>query len=301
MRLAIPLLALLLASRVASAQEPRTVELALGADAAAIATCLAGGLLFSLLPVDVERRTEAELFGFDHSLRGQFSASANAASNTLIFANILVPIAMHASLGVTNELSRIAIVFTEAISISYLLNAAAKHVVQRPRPYVYSDDPFVKAFSKSEGIDTHLSFYSGHASMAFTAAVAGSYMYALRTNDEAARALIWGINLAMASATANLRVRSGKHFYSDVFVGTMLGVGIGLLVPIIHQSESHPTYEPSTGEIATMAGGFVLGILVSELAPIDRDIVLPLEVVPKSSETQSWIELRLDVLRLFGS
>lgn len=294
------LLATLLLPAPAAAQDPpRIVEANYPIDGAIIGGAFVGGLLFSFFDVDVERRLPAEIFGFDHELRGQFSASAHAASNTLIFANVLLPVAIHAGLGVDSTLARVAVVYTESLALSYFFNAATKHLVQRPRPYVYSDDPFVQNFAKSAGIDTHLSFYSGHAAMAFTAAVAGSYLYSIRSEDENARALVWGLNLAMASATANLRVRAGRHFYSDVFFGMMVGAALGLLVPIIHQPLGERGYSPTVTEFVAIGTGFVAGALISELAPMSRDVVVPLEVAPGKAGDETTIELRLDILRLF--
>ena len=300
-----PLLALLatllLPVRAAAQnQEPAIVEANYVIDAAIIAGAFGGGLLYSLLEVDIERRLPSEIFGFDQELRGQFSASAHAASNTLIFANVMLPVAIHvASLGVNEELAQVALVYTESLALSYFLNAASKHLVQRPRPYVYSDDPFVQKYAQEQGVDTHLSFYSGHSAMAFTAAVAGSYLYSLRSEDNNARALVWGLNLAMASATANLRVRAGKHFYSDVFFGMLVGAALGLLVPILHQPTDSFGYEPSLTEYVAIGTGFVAGALISELAPMSRDVVVPLEVAPGKAGDETTIELRLDLLRLF--
>lgn len=294
---ALAALAVVLQAAPAAAQDPQRLQINPWVDGSIIGGAFVGGLLFSLLEVDIERRLDAELFAFDHELRGQFSATAHAASNTLIFANIFTPLAIHVALGADDEMSRIAVTYVEALAISYFLNAATKHIVQRPRPYVYSDDPYIQNFAKGEGIDTHLSFYSGHAAMAFTAAVAGSYMYALRSNDLNARSLIWGVNLAMAAATANLRVRAGRHFYSDVVIGTLIGCGIGLVVPLAHvQDPVEGKAQISTREAIAMGVGFIAGALISELAPMSRDVVLPLEVVPEPEPGgKTGIQMRLDI------
>jgi membrane-associated phospholipid phosphatase len=38
-------------------------------------------------------------------------------------------------------------------------------------------------------------------------------------------------------ATAILRVRAGKHFWTDVLVGYGVGASIGLAVPLMHKIE----------------------------------------------------------------
>ena len=53
---------------------------------------------------------------------------------------------------------------------------------------------------------------------------------------------MWGFELALAGATANLRTRAGRHFYSDVIVGAIVGAGVGFAVPRLHGG---PAYTPS--------------------------------------------------------
>jgi hypothetical protein len=127
--------------------------------------------------------------------------------------------------------------------------------------------------------DAGLSFYSGHAALSFAAAVSGSYLYARRTPDARARALMWGVELGLATATANLRVRAGRHFYSDVLVGALLGSAAGVAVPLLHSEPGH-RYRPSGADAAAMAAGVSAGALVSQLVPLHRSRRVALTPVP---------------------
>jgi hypothetical protein len=51
-----------------------------------------------------------------------------------------------------------------------------------------------------------------------------------------------------------------------VILGALLGAGMGLLVPRLHQDEA---YEPRALEIYAMAGGVLLGALGSQLVPLE--------------------------------
>jgi len=152
-------------------------------------------------------------------------------------------------------------------------------LVQRPRPYTYNSHEKIQRFTEKEGKDSCLSFFSGHSSLSFSAAVAGSYLFALSSRDNQARAVIWGVELALASATANLRVRAGKHFYSDVIVGALVGSAVGFAVPYLHEDSSN-RYAPTAEEWGAMAGGLAFGILASQLIPFKQDIREPLEAGP---------------------
>jgi hypothetical protein len=82
------------------------------------------------------------------------------------------------------------------------------------------------------------------------------------------RALAWAGGFATAAAAANLRVRAGKHFYSDVVIGSAVGVAIGYVVPALH-ADAAP-YVPSLGDIGAAVAGVIGGGLVSELLPLER-------------------------------
>lgn len=123
-------------------------------------------------------------------------------------------------------------VTAEALTIDLALTQLVKHLVRRPRPYTYS--PSVPLARKLDR-DASLSFFSGHTSLAFTSAVALSYTFWRRHPDDAlGRGLVLGLSLAAASATGYLRIRAGKHFWSDVVVGALVGGAVGLLVPFLH-------------------------------------------------------------------
>ena len=49
-----------------------------------------------------------------------------------------------------------------------------------------------------------------------------------------ARWIVAGTYLALASATAALRVAAGEHFPTDVIVGAAAGSAVGAAVPLLH-------------------------------------------------------------------
>ena len=156
------------------------------------------------------------------------------------------------------------LLYAEALGLNSLASHLTQHVVARPRPYAYSDDPRVQAYAAAEWTSSHLSFYSGLASTTFAAAVAGSYLYAQESTDPKSRAIVWAFSLGVAGATADLRTRAGKHFYSDVIVGALVGASIGFLVPYLHGG---PAYHPTAGEWAAIAAAPVAGIVIASFLP----------------------------------
>jgi hypothetical protein len=72
-----------------------------------------------------------------------------------------------------------------------------------------------------------------------------------------------------------LRVRAGRHFYSDVVIGAVVGGTIGTVVPALQTGQ---LVAPSGVELAAMGGGLVLGAVASQLLPVGS--ARPVRVAP---------------------
>src|SRR6201995_2002627 len=102
--------------------------------------------------------------------------------------------------------------------------------------------------------------------MSFGAAAAGASLLSASPAHAGARAAAWGGGFAAAAATSNLRVRAGRHFYSDVLLGGIIGTAVGYAVPALH-AQGKP-YVPSRNEVAAAGAGLFAGTVISELIPV---------------------------------
>jgi membrane-associated phospholipid phosphatase len=247
-------------------------------DGAITGAALLGAGLAGLIPVDEKALWQTQLLPIDDRLKGRASVVAARTSDVIAAVDVVTPLGLLIGQGGGfNEANdKRLLVYVEAVSLSVFVNNVTKHLVGRPRPYVYSDDPHVQEFVESQGKDSRLSFYSGHASTTFAASVAGSYLYAQYATDKKSRAAVWGFELGLAAATADLRTRAGSHFYSDVIVGALLGAGFGYLVPALHGG---PAYHPSAAELAVIAAAPVAGVFIAELLPAKPTMVVKLGTV----------------------
>ena len=105
-----------------------------------------------------------------------------------------------------------------AAVVAESLTAGLKHITDRARPPLA--DPAIQALV---GIPDSTSFPSGHAAAAFAAATAVAMLHPrLRVPL-----------FALAALVALSRVYLGVHFWSDVFVGSLLGVSVGLATVLV--------------------------------------------------------------------
>ncbi len=98
--------------------------------------------------------------------------------------------------------------------IAICLNYGLKLIVRRPRPVLEGLPPL-------GGAPSSLSFPSAHAFSSFAVAVAR-----FRVDPATAGALIVALALSLG------RPYLGMHYPSDVLVGALLGVVLGLIVPL---------------------------------------------------------------------
>lgn len=217
---------------------------------------------------------DSDTFPGDRSVRDNYALSAAVSSDiglSLVLAN---PVAAQFGLGIGKHSLNAGLVYTEALALNLALNSVTKVLVARPRPSTYR----LREAGAVPDLEWFVSFYSGHASTAFAAALSGSYLFAEGTNDREARYVFWATELGLAAATSTLRVRAGKHYYSDVVLGALIGTAVGVFVPLIHGAQRRP----GPGEYLAGGAGILLGTAAGAFFPFTHDLMSP------SSVAQSW-------------
>ena len=118
-----------------------------------------------------------------------------------------------------------ALLISEATAIAMAMNQAVKFIVGRERPFVHAL-PEADKPNTAHPSDNNVSFYSGHATFAFALAASGGTIASMRGYRLAP--WIWGAGMALAAATAYLRIAADRHYASDVTVGAILGSATGV-------------------------------------------------------------------------
>lgn len=121
-----------------------------------------------------------------------------------------------------------------ALGTTLMLGEIVKAAVSRARPF----ERYCLEDASNPGCgndDSISSFYSLHSAVAFTSAGFSCVMHVGRNlfGDEAADIGACGASLAAATTVALLRVAADRHYLTDVIVGSLIGLAVGLVVPLL--------------------------------------------------------------------
>ena len=178
-------------------------------------------------------------------------------SSATLMAAVFQPVGMLAAGDVRDRWSRDIPVLLEATALTLSVNNFVKYLARRSRPQDH--------FCEEEQIvvpcraDTHLSFYSGHTSAAFVAAVTGGMLADFHRFEN--RKWIWASGITLATATGALRVASDQHYATDVLTGVVAGSLAGWLIPKIHKPDplepaaATPTPAPAAAVPVVLTSG----------------------------------------------
>lgn len=122
------------------------------------------------------------------------------------------------------------VIILQSIAWNGFFTEGTKLLTQRPRPFVYED---TSRLGKDPAHYT--SFYSGHTS--FSAATGAAALFIMIGNG-APTILVWATGICATSLialTGTFRVMAGRHFLTDVIVGSLAGILVSLLVAYFHR------------------------------------------------------------------
>jgi len=151
----------------------------------------------------------------------------------------------------------LSLIYLQGFFLMQGITSMAKGTTDRYRPFTYltndeiktldneSRDEFMKAI---DGDDIEDSFFSGDASLTaynfiFIAKVFSDYF-----PDSKVKYGIWGASITGTVLQAYFRSMSGKHFPTDVIMGSLVGGSIGYLLPHFHNQLRHRNISLNPGK-----------------------------------------------------
>jgi membrane-associated phospholipid phosphatase len=184
-------------------------------------------------PQTIQQLRPEDINGFDRWAYDIYLEKAADASDLLFYGSMPLPVVLFLDKKIRKDAGKVAFLYLEAMSSTGLLYTGSTFLFDRYRPYTYN--PAAPMDMRVDG-GAKNSFFAGHVALVGTA----TFFVAKVFNDyhpesKARWAFFTGAGLATA-ATGYLRHRGGRHFPSDVLLGTAVGTLSGILVPHFHKN-----------------------------------------------------------------
>ncbi len=171
----------------------------------------------------------SEVNGFDRLLMNSYNESLDKTATILEVASLLTTAILLTE--DTDQYLTIGVMYLETAAVAFGTRTLLKHLVERPRPYMYFPDYPQEEVASG---DWNRSFPSGHTLMSFAGASFASYVFWKYNPDSKWKIPVTAASYALAATTAVLRVASGNHFMTDVLAGAAIGTVIGIGIPALH-------------------------------------------------------------------
>lgn len=182
----------------------------------------------------------SQLLPWDRPVVGRYSSNADKVSDWFALLGA-VPVAMVGYSWLEDDVTgrdvaAYTLMFAQSLALQNGLNLLVRSSQLWPRPYVYAVDGDGAEAAKDARGEAYGSFFSGHASAAFTVAVFTGEWFSEIYPNSPYKGIVWAGSLSAAGMVGALRIAAGKHYPTDVLVGALVGTGISLSVIHVHKS-----------------------------------------------------------------
>lgn len=185
-------------------------------------------------------KPKSDLLPWDRPLAGRYDEAADKASDWFS-ALAAAPLALGGYAWYRGDtdggsFAAYTVMYAQVVALQNGLNLLARSSALWPRPYIYGDDGASATMAQKAQGEAYGSFFSGHASAAFTTAVfIGDFFSEVYPNSPY-KGIVWATSLSLASFVGVLRVAAGKHYPTDVVAGALVGTGVSLFVLKIYRN-----------------------------------------------------------------
>ena len=183
---------------------------------------------------EVENLRISDINGFDRWAADVYSEKADAISDIPFYAAMPLPLVLMLDKSIRKDALKVGFLYIEAMAITGLLYTGTAYLVDRYRPGTYN--PKVPIDERRGGNQKN-SFFAGHVALVATSSFFVAKTYADYHPTSGFRHVLYGAAALTTGATAYLRHKGGKHFPSDIVVGTAIGTLTGILVPHVHKNK----------------------------------------------------------------
>ena len=227
-------------------------------------TAVATGWSLYAFPKIYDKRgiTEAELLnlrkeninGFDRWAADVYHENAAKSSDIFFYAAMPLPLVLLIDKEIRKDALKVGFMYLEAMAITGVFYTGSAYIWDRFRPLTYIKNAKVgtELYGDQRSGNARNSFLGGHPALVATSSFFVASVYADYHPESKFKYVLYGVAAVATGGTAYLRHRGGKHFPSDLIVGTAVGTLSGLLVPRLHKNKAYTNSKvrvmPFTGE-----------------------------------------------------
>ena len=186
----------------------------------------------------INRLNVNDINGFDRWAADVWSEKAADASDLIFYGSMPLPALLFLDKKMRKDAGKISFLYLEAMSITGLLYTGSAHLFDRYRPYTYN--PNTPMGDRVEG-NAKNSFPAGHVAVVGTSTFFIAKVFADYHPESKLKWLFYTGAALATGTTGYLRHRGGRHFPSDIVVGTAVGALSGILVPHFHKNKALKT------------------------------------------------------------
>lgn len=190
---------------------------------------------------EIEALTIPKLNKLDTKSINWYSTQFASMSNVLEISSIALPLSLFALKGSKVEREQLLFQWSQVTSLTYGITTLTKGLARRDRPFLFN--PNVSLEEKLNA-DARLSFFSGHTSITAASWFFFAQQVKRYSSKKWVKTLVWIGAFTVPALTGYTRMRAGKHYFTDVAAGYILGGSIGFFIPRIHAKISQRQRKP---------------------------------------------------------
>jgi membrane-associated phospholipid phosphatase len=172
---------------------------------------------------------------FDRWAADVYSEKAADASDLFFYGSMPLPLLVMLADGkMRKDFGKLAFMYLEAMSVTGVLYSGSSYLTSRYRPYAYNPEAPMNLRTRGGAKN---SFFAGHVALVGTSTFFIAKVFSDYHPDSKAKWIPYTIASIATATTGYLRHKGGRHFPSDVLIGTAVGPLVGILIPHFHKNK----------------------------------------------------------------
>lgn len=178
---------------------------------------------------------KSDINGFDRAAADNYDESAANTSDMFFYGSMPVPLLYMLVDGkVRKDFGKVFLVWWETMAVTGIYYTGAAYGIDRYRPLAYNS---AAPMSERTSGNAKNSFIGGHPALVGSCLFFTAKVYSDYHPESNAKWVFYTVAAGATATTAYLRYKAGKHFPSDLLVGSIMGPLTGILVPHFHKNK----------------------------------------------------------------